>query len=279
MKYAILFSVFLASIFMSPMSLAQNKTEQTLVEPGSFDFRLTAGFGGIENPLRERDHIRSPLLPEFSYYGDKLYIENLVFGYSLYESPIWLVDAYGYFNNDGYFFADSNTAKVISIAGITQNTWKATRVELNLEDIERDLSYMAGINISHINTWYRTNLSIAKDITSVHHGEEISLTFAKPMQWNSFTVTVQFGATYKSADISDYYYRLTDQENTIAIRQQDIGDTLSPWSSVNLRYHFNPSWSVGLSFKKTWFDSKFKQSILVEESNYSSGFVGVSYRY
>lgn len=279
MKYAVFLFITLASLLSATASLAQEEIEQSLVEPGTFDFRLTAGYGGIENPLRQRENIRSPLLPEFSYYGEKFFVENLVLGYSLYESPNWMVDAYGYFNNDGYFFADSNTEKIVSLAGITQNTWRFTKVQLNLEDVERDLSYMAGINISHITDWYRTNLSIAKDVTSVHYGEEISLTFSKPMQWRSLTATVQAGATYKSSDITDYYYYLTDDENNIRIRQTAVGDTISPWANVSLRYHFNPTWSIGFSLKKTWFDSKMKASVLVEDTSFYSGFIGVSYRY
>ncbi|WP_394175853.1 MipA/OmpV family protein [Thalassotalea litorea] len=279
MKYAGLLFLIIANLVCARASLAQQEPEQTLVKPGTFDVRLTAGFGGIENPLRERDHISSPLLPEFSYYGDKFFVENLVLGYSLHESENWLIDAYGYFNNDGYFFAKNNSEKLISIAGITQNTWRANKVALNLKEVERDLSYMGGINITHITPWYRTNLSLAKDITSVHHGEEVSLTFSKPIQWHAFTATVQTGATYKSAKINEYYYALTPTENIISIRQQSVGATISPWLNMSLRYHFTPTWSVGLSLKKTWLDSKMESSILVEQSSYYSGFVGVSYRY
>lgn len=277
MKYAAF--LILICLINAPATLAQQTPEQSLVEPGTFDIRLTAGFGGIENPLRQRDHIRSPLLPEFSYYGDKFFVENLVLGYSLHESQNWLIDAYGYFNNDGYFFADSTSEKIVSIAGITQNTWRASKLEINLREIERDLSYMGGINISHISPWYRTNLSIAKDVTSVHNGEEVSLTFSKPMQLGSFTATVQTGATYKSAKLNNYYYTLTDSENNINIPQHTVGDTITPWVNMSLRYHFNSSWSAGLSLKKTWFDSKMKSSVLVEQRSYVSGFAGVSYRY
>ncbi|TLU67369.1 MipA/OmpV family protein [Thalassotalea litorea] len=279
MKYAVFLSIIIASLLSAPASLAKNNSEQALVKPGTFDFRLTAGIGGIENPLKQRDNISSPLLPEFSYYGDKFYVENLVLGYSLYESENWLIDAYGYFNNDGYFFADSTSEKLVSIAGITQNTWRASKVAINFQEIERDLSYLGGVNISHIGPWLRTNFSMAKDVTSVHHGEEISLTFTKPLQWRSLTATIQTGATYKSSKINDYYYQLTDTENTILLRQISVGDTISPWVNLNLRYHFNPNWSLGLSLKKTWLDSKMKSSVLLDKTRYHTGFVGVSYRY
>ncbi|MDN3651839.1 MipA/OmpV family protein [Thalassotalea ponticola] len=278
MKYAVFLFTVIASLISSPVSLAQPYEQTTTVQPGVFDLRLTAGFGGIENPLKQRQHIRSPLLPEFSYYGDKVYIENLVVGYSLFESPSWMFDAYGYVNSDGYFFAQSSGEKIASIAGLGQTPWQVNKEPLNLKDVERDLSYMAGFNLSRVSSLYRLNFSIAKDVTSVHHGEELSLTLSKPMRWQSLSVNAQIGATYKSSDISDYYYSLTTQENTIYIRQNAVGDTISSWAGLSLRYHFNPTWSLGFSYRHHWFDSKMKASLLVDKTHYSAGFIGVSYR-
>lgn len=273
-------TLFFAAFFLSMTAHAAIEPKVDQVEVGTLNLRLSVGYGGIENPLKRRESLETYILPEFSYYGERFYAENFVLGYSLWEQENWALDLFGYFNDDGYFFELDGIEK-ITVATILGRRPNITPIdgEVELEAVDRSLSYMGGLNFMYNTPWFLTHTTLAHDVTGVHDGEEASFAMSRHFGWHQLSFGFQAGIKYKSTDINDYYYQIRREEFPLRGTIPNIGSTQTKWFELNSRYRLSESWSARLTLKKHWLDNKLKNSILVEDLDYLSGFVGLSYTY
>lgn len=247
---------------------------------GEFSFRISAGYGLIENPLKARDDIEVFVLPEFSYYGERFYIENFVLGYSLVETEQFMFDLFGYFNEDGYFFELDGIEK-ITVASILGRKPAQGLLLTPVEDktLERNLSYMAGLNTTFRGQWFDIQTSIAADVSGIHHGQEAKIKFRKKYRFGDVLASFSASSTLKSNEINDYYYRIKAGEFGRVGEKDSLGSTVTHQIELHLGYQFTPNVSANLLLQKTWMDEALEASHLVEDLSYYSGFVGLTYRF
>ncbi|SET24533.1 MipA/OmpV family protein [Thalassotalea agarivorans] len=251
------------------------------IEANNGEFVISAGYGNITNPVKDRDDITFYGLPEFVYYGERFYIENTTVGYALLENEHWMVDAYAFLNEDGFFYQLDGT-KALSIPGAIGNSYRQPTRRDPLPDVatlERNASYLAGFNVSNVTQWYTMQLGWGKDVSGVHHGDEVTFQLFNRYIYHRFTFAWNVGARYKSAKINDYYYTVHEDEWAIPMRSPSIGETITPWVKVAAHYYFDQHWSVGFTVQQNWLDAKLKRGYIVDETNYTSVFVGLSYKF
>ncbi|MCW9015599.1 MAG: MipA/OmpV family protein, partial [Kangiellaceae bacterium] len=62
-----------------------DSTDDNCTEVGEWNFGIALGLGGRSNPVVDGSNIPFVLLPSFSYYGKRFFINNLDIGYTLNE--------------------------------------------------------------------------------------------------------------------------------------------------------------------------------------------------
>lgn len=265
----------------APVSTSGKYRQQDSSESvGEFNFRISAGYGVIQNPLKLRDDIEVYVLPEFSYYGEKFYAENFVVGYSLFETEQLMFDVFGYFNEDGYFFELDGIEKItVSTILGRKPSFFPLNGPLELDDVERDLSYLAGFNTTYRGDWFDLKVSLATDVTGVHNGQEAKFKFSKSAMFGNFYTSASLTSTFKSSTINDYYYLLQENEYILRNKEDSLGSTVNYSLELHLAYKITSSISANLLVQKTWLDDALEQSILVEDLSYISGFAGLTYRF
>ena len=78
--------IFLLFI-ISPSVYAQcSPADNDCVPVGEWKFSIALGAGVITNPLNEGDNIPLVIVPNFSYYGEQVFIDNNALGFTFYES-------------------------------------------------------------------------------------------------------------------------------------------------------------------------------------------------
>lgn len=272
--------ILLSLLFASFCTYGNSGSTPTTLS-GDFTFQVSAGYGLIENPLEARNDIDVYVLPEFSYYGERFYMENFVLGYSLHETPNLMIDLFGYFNQDGYFFELDGIEKITlsTVLGVSPTRLPIGRVVKDMKDIERQLSYMGGLNITYRSYQFDYNFSYAKDISNVHHGIEAKFAFRHTAVWSNWMLATSAVFTHKSAQINDYYYLLREQEVPFRFSEESLGSSLTAKLELLTSYRFNEHLSGNWLLQRTWFDAKLKTSHLVEDSHYWTTFIGLTYRF
>lgn len=137
----------LLALLVSCSPTLQAKEIET-VSTGEWQISLAVGYGLLENPRVKVDNISSWVLPSWYYYGENFYVENFTLGYSLYESESFIIDLQTRFNEDGFFYEFDGLNKLLlsDILGFTPVNESLNPKIKTFEEIERNLSYLAGLN-------------------------------------------------------------------------------------------------------------------------------------
>ncbi|MDH1471572.1 MipA/OmpV family protein [Shewanella bicestrii] len=269
---------FLLLALLSQSAALQAKEIET-VSAGDWQISLAAGYGALENPRAKVDNVNTWILPTWYYYGENFYVENFTLGYSLYESDNFIVDLQTRFNEDGFFYEFDGLNKLLlsDIVGYTPVKQPINPKVVKFEEIERNLSYLGGVNTTWVTPYLDVSLGYFHDITGVHQGNEIQLRLKRSQAFSWGALGLEVGAIRKSENLVSYYYKLTKEE------QGPLRSKYQPSATIN--YHartvvnvpiFDNVNFVGI-LEYTWLGQEITDSVLIDKSGYLSGFVGFSY--
>jgi outer membrane protein len=168
------------------------------VAVGRWNFSVGLGVGVRTNPLVASKAIPLVVVPQFSYYGKRFFIENLDLGFTLAETgghTFNLVASPGY---DRVFFYRSDLQNIF-VSGFGANTTLVHAQTLGAVQIPprpRRVTYLAGPE------WTVKY----GGITGQNHGNEIRAAAGVPLLQGKGSLTANVGITWKSAAIVNYYY-------------------------------------------------------------------------
>lgn len=276
------FLAVLVLICSIPVS-AKEHTEAQFGEAviGEWNFAVLAGYAAIENPLNKRDTIDTYILPTWSYYGENLYIDNMSVGYSLIESETLLFDISGYLNEDGALFnLDHANLSFLDITNyVPRVSIRPSANPIVFEEIERDFSYMAGFSLQWPNDYIQARLTLAKDISQGHNGEEITFSLFNYYQIGDLKFHWQLGAIRKSKTLVEYYYQFTEDELGGNPSPYQFDDAINTFAQIALNYQITNHLSLVFSIKRTWLDEQLLETPLVDKGQYLKGVTGINYKF
>ncbi len=243
-------------------------------------FSLAVGYAHIETPTAAGKPIESFVLPSIVYYGEKFYLENFTMGYSLLETEDLIIDLQGRLNEDSLLFELDGLSNILAtdLIGLTPPRGNP-RNPPELEPIQRNASYMAGANFLKITPWGDFSLGLYQDVTNVHHGHEILLTFNNQFRYEQLSWGYELGFTYKSKDVVDYYYQLRDEETGTTRKDFNPEPALNSHMRVLVDYKLNQDWSAVAVLQYNHLASEIQRSPLIDQQDYWGSFVGFNYRF
>lgn len=251
------------------------------VDVDQWHFSVFVGEGKVTNPLRKLDDLKINAFPSFKYYGEKFFIDNTTIGYTLVEQEHLFIDVVGLLNDDGLFhYFDANDNYTLfnifglkgggGIRGFDESTFKA---------ISRDVSYLAGLNISFFTDYIDAQVGYFTDITGVHNGSELRVSLSKNFTFKWLELYLEVGQVQKSKALVDYYYTMQKEElsslNLLTKYEADVAT--NTYYKAQLDVPISESFTFVASIKKTELGTNIKDSVLITESDYLSSFIGLRY--
>ncbi len=118
-KYALTALVWLAILGCTPALAERNcaQASEHCVAVGTWEVQMALGAGVRTNPLLDSDDIPLVVIPQVSYYGKRLFLENLELGYTLVETPELMINALITPNGDGLFFFRDGLSRFVLDGG------------------------------------------------------------------------------------------------------------------------------------------------------------------
>lgn len=270
--------IVLFSTLFAPLAVAEPKHLE-IITTGDLHVALALGYGGLENPRAHAKAIKTYVLPTWSYYGERFYVENFTLGYSLYESDSLQLDIQTQLNDDGIFFEFDGLNKLFmgDILGITPIKQPINEKYPSFDEIERNISYLGGINITWLTELSDISLGYFHDITGVHQGNEIQLRLKRSFEYTWGALGFMGGTVRKNQNILNYYYQLTPEERGPINSHYYPSATLNYYAKavVNVPLGENVNF-VGI-LEYTWLGQAITDSIMIDKDSYVSGFIGISY--
>jgi len=243
------------------------------VAVGGWNVSVALGAGAMTNPLVGGKTIPLVVVPQFSYYGKRFFIDNLDLGVTLAEtdgSTFNLVASPGY---DRVFFYRSDLQNVF-VRGFGANTALVHADypgAVQVAPRPRHVTYLAGPEWTLKSGGLSVQFDVLHEITGQNHGNEVRAAVGVPLLEGKGTLTANAGITWKSAAIVNYYY------GDSSIYQ--AGSALDPFFKLGYTLPLAGKWRFYAFAEYERLASAIADSPIVAERYVATSFIGAIYTF
>jgi len=260
--------------------------DDACIAVGEWEFKLALGLGKRTNPLADSSDIPLVLVPQVSYYGERFFIENLEFGYTIIESEQFMLNAIftpgrdrGFFLREDInnFFVDG---AIEFTSSILPNDEPVKDETIDIDDLhKRRLAGLAGIELSSGWKNLQWQVQLLQDLTKVHQGKEVRFALGSQQVIHGPAVSASVGFTWKSESLLNYYYGVTTDEAGKTPFAYEAKDGFNPFVRLAWNKTLNSRWQLSSSIQYEQLSSAISDSPLVEEDYVLQFFVGGIYHF
>jgi MipA family protein len=256
-------------------------TSDDCVAVGKWNFSVALGAGVRSNPLVTGQNIPLVVIPQFSYYGKRFFINDLDLGFTLAENTtntLSLVASPGY---DRVFFYRSDLQNIF-IGGLPGNAAPAAFVvraaaasstpnPVQFPARARHFTYLAGPEWTFKLSGVSGQLDVLHDVTDQNNGTEIRAALGIPLVESKGSLTANVGITWKSAAIVNYYYG--------AAGIYEAGSAWNPFFKLGYTLPLKGKWRFSAFAQYERLGNAIANSPILEERFVATAFVGAIYTF
>jgi outer membrane protein len=263
----------------TPDDECKGGTSGECVAVGKWNFSVALGAGVRTNPLVYSKNIPLVVIPQFSYYGNRFFIENLDLGLTLAENTTNTFNLVGSPGYDRVFFYRSDLQNVF-VGGLPGNSGLGSFGQLvsssapnavHFPPRARRITYLAGPEWTFKSHGVSGQLDVLHDVTGHSHGTEIRAALGMPLVESRGSLTANIGITWKSAAIVNYYYGSTGI--------YEPGSALNPFFKLGYTLPLAGKWRFSAFAEYERLGNAIASSPIVAEHYVATTFVGAIYTF
>jgi MipA family protein len=211
---------------------------QDCVVVGKWNVSLALGAGLRSNPLVHGRDLPLVVVPQFSYYGRRFYIDNLDVGFTAVENAtnsLSLIASPGY---DRIFFYRSDLQNIfVNLAAAGTNPPPANPPPpVPFPSRARRITFLAGPEWTFNFHDITGQFDVLREVTGQNHGEEVRGALKIPVIRSTGALSATIGLTWQSAAIVNYYYG--------APRIYESGSALRPFLKLGYTRPLGRGWRL-----------------------------------
>jgi MipA family protein len=235
-------------------------------EVGSWDFSLSFGFGTRTNPIEHNSDIPLAVIPQISYYGKRLFLENLELGFTLHEGSAQtfnLIVTPGY---DRVFFDrdDPQNIFVPFTQGAVRFAAPASGAQVRVSD--RHTTFLVGPEWMFYRGKLVGQLDALYEVTGEHQGYEVRAGMSVPLiEWRT-PLMLNVGFTWKSTELVNYYYGVD------GLYQAD--SAVNPFVKLAYTLPLSQRWTFKAFAHYEHLDNDIGDSPIVSDDGVMTAFLG-----
>ena len=176
------------------------------VAVGHWNFDVSLGAGLRTDPVVYEAAIPLVVIPHVSYYGKRIFIEDLDFGITMAEGragTLSLLASPGY---DRVFFYRSDLQNILVPVAAGPPGAGPTANSTPFPARARHWTYLAGPEWTFEAHGITGQLDLLHEITGRNHGNEVRAALGIPLVESRNALSANIGLTWESAAIVNYYY-------------------------------------------------------------------------
>jgi outer membrane protein len=250
------------------------------VAVGKWNFSVALGAGVRSNPLVRGQNIPLVVIPQFSYYGKRFFINDLDLGFTLADNTANTLSLVGSPGYDRVFFYRSDLQNIF-IGGLPGNPGPSpyvvrpaagsTQNPVKFPPRARHFTYLAGPEWTFKSSGVSGQLDVLHDVTDQNNGTEIRAALGIPLVESKGSLTASVGVTWKSAAIVNYYY------GSAGIYEP--GSALNPFIKLGYTLPMAGKWRFSAFAEYERLGNAIANSPIVEERYVATAFVGAIYTF
>ena len=254
------------------------------VAVGGLNLSISLGAGVRTNPVVHESAIPLVVVPTFSYYGKRFFIDNLDAGVTLLDgdrSTLSLVATPGYdrvffYHSDpqNIFVTGFNTALTPGTTVLTRTNPDGTVVKIPAAQFpprSRQVTYLAGPEWTFKFGQVTGQVDALHEITGHDHGDEVRAALGIPISRWLGAWSGNFGFTWKSANIVNYYYG--------APGIYEGGAAFDPFVKLSFSRPLKGKWKITAFVETERLGNAIADSPIVNARYVTTGFIGTTYTF
>jgi len=254
----------------------QGPTEDC-VAVGRWNISAALGAGVRTNPLVGGKDIPLVIIPQFSYYGKRFFLDNLDFGFTLAQRGVntfSLIATPGYdrvffFRSDlQNFFVGFPDASAPTRAGLVS---PGTPGAVKVAPPAPRVTYLAGPEWTFEYGQVSGQLDLLRDATGQNSGAEIRAALSVPLLRSHGTLSANSGFTWKSAATVNYYYRVPIVYSGSAV--------FDPFVKLAYTLPLSGKWRFNAFAEYEHLGKGIADSPIIAEHGVATVFVGATYAF
>ncbi len=266
---------------------AANNAPMVLPEERRWRLGAAFGHGRRSNPLIQSDDIPIVVDVDIAYFGDRWFFDNGDLGVELFDNRIATTNLVARVNSDRVFFGKTNTRLVnfsILAGGVTSSLTDPETGELidtpqPLKPPKRDYAVELGFETLFGGEWGQATLRAYHDVSGTHDGYEVSADYSYRISRGRLAIAPTVGLSWKSADLSNYYWGVHPDEVTAALTGYEARGGLGWEAGLRASYYLSKSLRLALSANYERLQYSVAQSPLVRKDYVFGYFAGLGWQF
>ena len=232
------------------------------------------GYGERSNPLVQSEDIPIVVDLDIAWFGDRWFFDNGDAGLTITDTSALTASFVGRFNSDRVFFGRTDTRFV---------TFDAIGMPLaqsvDFKPPDRDYAIELGVELLTDGRWGALQLSAFHDASGTHDGYEVFADYSFSWRRRRLAIEPSIGATYKSADMNNYYWGVTPQEAGVIVLPYQAGAGANWHARFVVSYQINRRWALSVVAEYERLNDAAARSPIVDEHNVKGLFAGMAIRF
>ncbi|MBZ9611454.1 MipA/OmpV family protein [Rheinheimera maricola] len=243
---------------------------------------LTVGYGQYDSLLFDEKPSQLFVLPRWSLYYNRLYVENLDLGFNLLESRHFSLDLSTKQSFDALLVRKGNAedALIKSIA-VHDIKWPIpwdSDIRDTLDLTKRHSSYLAGATLYFRGGNTELRSALHADISGVHNGKEWHNQLRYHYQYGAFELATSMGLRWLDRRYGNYYFGLRYSETEDAAANQP-GSMWLPSLKLEASFTLTDDIRLVAHWKREWYPSAITASVFIGKAQHDVWFTGLQYRW
>lgn len=281
---------------------------------GAWSLGVNVGVGQRSAFIIGQDDLDIYLLPDFHYYGERLFFDNGTLGYTFHEqeefafSLIAEINPYGLYFEQSAFGESFNTLYLSKFSGISGEATEGDSEGLNgvitttpgnptspstsgpgfghnantdsynlpKPDLSADIGFLAN--------WFLTNnqdisIKLVRDISSKHSGVRAKFNWSFKHQISQIKLRTNIGFDWLDTDSSNYYFGLSPENTNFQTSHYETKSSINPFISISATMPLTPNMSLIAHLKYLKLDSAISASPLTSQGYTVTQFAGIHYKF
>ncbi len=287
------------------------------VATGTWDIQLALGAGLRTNPIAGADDVPLVLIPQVTYYGKRFFFDNLDLGYTLVDRRDWMVNLLITPSGDGLYFFEDDWGRFFLQGGLNtlganfspapdspteppavadEDAFEGPQEDQREQESpapanpeptqvsppplrDRNIAALAGVETSGDFGRFQWQLQALSDVSGVHNGEELRFAVSTGTRRDANQLGISLGFSWKSAEVMEYYYGVTQGESSGARPAYRPGSGTAPFVRLSWNRPVNEQWRWLASRQYEHLREAVRHSPLTDQNKVMQIFVGGVYHF
>lgn len=262
-----------------------NIEAQAADSDSQWQLSLGLGAGVRTNPVMDNDDIPLVVIPQVSYQGERFFIQNLDFGYTLFQNETQQFNLLVTPSYDQVFFNKWDLNNFIERSGLALGSTKDNpTVELTNRVIDKQLlhkRHMAGlVGVEYSHSFYDLDvqLQLVTEATGYYNGSEARIAISKAINLGKHDVKLTLGTNWQDAKTLNYYYGLPSSE-ALNHTPYNVAAGFTSLLRFDWSYQLDEHWSLRFFTSYRHLSTSISDSPLVTTNNVITAFAGGVYHF